>query len=1008
MTQSPSDPQSRNGVKLSLPGSTEDLEQGLSSGSQLQISPRAEDETSSKVQQQQDEDSDAAQPDLCRQIVRHRRAHRGWNLTTKSTLSAIAVSTVPLLILAGILYGQPPKSEPSLMSAEEVKQGQQNLGLGAGVMAIAAGVTAVLLARRTTRPVVKLANASSRLVNRLRQEDLAVSDRVAGRDELTALEANLQILSQQLPGLLLKQEAEAEWLKVLMEITRKLRQARSKEDVLRIAATEVRQRFKTERVAVFQFQSNDTGVFIEESLAQGWPKLLWSTVQDPCFSDGYIEKYREGRVRAIDDIYEANLGACHIGLLERFGVRANLVAPILREGELFGLLIAHQCSGSRFWQSAEVDLFAQIAAQVGFTLDHTKLLEEVDQRATRSQLFIEISRRIRASLNAEDVLKIAVSEVRKAMNADRVVVYSFDEQWFGTVTAEAVLPGYPKALWANIKDPCFAEGYVDKYQAGRVEATDNIYDAGLTECHLKQLEPFQVKANLVAPILKEDRLFGLLIAHQCSGPRQWQPSEIDWFVQIATQIGFALDHAHLLEQVNIENVQSRVLADITRQIRASLIEDDVLKTTVTETRRAFQADRVIVYSFDEAWYGTVVAEAVLPGYPKALRAKIKDPCFAEGYVDQYREGRVQAVSNIETAGLTRCHLRQLEPYAVRANLVAPILKEDKLFGLLIAHQCSGPRQWQPSEIELFTQIAIQVGFALDHARLLDHVEQAYQSAEAATAGQRHQREVLLQEVQGWLRQNEPAVKEIADSMLRQMESITTIYQHLKTFTAEHREALTLLSQQEAQGQQTHQAVQKSHAIAEALQQSLLVAQGDLSSATQQVEQLHSPAQKLSESIQFIHQITSQMKLQAMNAALEAARMGGAAQEFASVGDRVLDLARQLENRTEELTTLADLFQSQLLGAVSTLQQEAQTVQLGVQLGDQAEQTLAQSLESLTQLQNWLQTLIQSAQRQSESSDTANQMILDVASWANQASEQAISVAKTLDRLVLLSHEELAP
>jgi methyl-accepting chemotaxis protein PixJ len=948
--------------------------------------------------------------DARKQAVRSRPPqHGGWGLSAKVMLGAIALSAVPLMILGGILYSQSLQDRTSsTLTLEEVQQNRKNLGLGAGFAAIAAGALAAFFAQRTTHSVVKASSVSNNLVNRLRREAIAPRDRVTGRDELIALESNLQILGEQLPSLLSSQEAEAEWLKVLMEVTQRLRESRSEEDVMRIAVTELRQRFRADRVTVFRFQDNGEGVFVEESLGQGWPKLLWSTVHDPCFSEGYINKYREGRVRAIDNIYEAGLGDCHVGLLERFGVKANLVAPIIKEGQLFGLLIAHQCSAPRFWQTAEVDLFAQIATQIGFALDYARLLEEVDQRITRSQLFIDIARKIRASINTEEVLKTTVNEVRKAINADRVVMYGFDDQWYGTVIAESVLPGYPKALWAKIKDPCFAEGYVEKYQAGRVQATDNVQEAGLTECHLKQLEPFAVKANLVAPILKDNQLFGLLIAHQCSAPRQWQLPEIDWFAQIATQVGFAMDHARLLEQVNIESIQSKALSDITRQIRASLIEDNVLKTTVTETRRAFQADRVIVYSFDEQWYGTVVAEAVLPGYPKALWAKIKDPCFTEGYVDQYREGRVQATPNVETAGLTRCHLKQLEPFAVRANLVAPILKDDKLFGLLIAHQCSGPRDWQPAEVDLFTQIAMQVGFALDHARLLDQVEQAYQGATEVSEDQRHQREILQQEVLGWLNQSESAVKTLSADMLKQMESITIIYQHLKTFSTETQSILMSLSQQETRGQEAQQSLQKSHAIAEALQQRLAMTQEGLVSATNQVQQLSNPTQTLSEVTQFIHQMTSQMKLQAMNAALEASRMGDAGKEFAGIGEKVLDLARQLEGKTANLTVLAETLQSQLLLTVSTLQDEAQQIRSGLQLGDQAEQTLEQMVAANAQFQTWLQSMVQSIQRQSESSLTANQMVLEVASRANQASEQAIAISSTLDQLTLLSHEETTP
>ncbi|WP_366933999.1 GAF domain-containing protein [Nostoc sp. NMS9] len=60
----------------------------------------------------------------------------------------------------------------------------------------------------------------------------------------------------------------------------------------------------------------------------------------------------------------------------------------------------------------------------------------------------------------------------------------------------------------------------------KIWAATNIYEAGLSDCHIQLLEQFQVKANLVVPILLESKgtqaveLWGLFIAHQCSAPRQ--------------------------------------------------------------------------------------------------------------------------------------------------------------------------------------------------------------------------------------------------------------------------------------------------------------------------------------------------------------------------------------------------------------------------------------------------------------------------------------------------------
>ena len=97
-----------------------------------------------------------------------------------------------------------------------------------------------------------------------------------------------------------------------------------------------------------------------------------------------------------------------------------------------------------------------------------------------------------------------------------------------------------------LEDPCFEAKYIEKYQNGRVRVIPNIYEANLTPCHIEQLERLEIKANLVAPIINEEKLLGLLVANQCSQFREWQSHEIRWFSQIAMQIGFALENAKLI------------------------------------------------------------------------------------------------------------------------------------------------------------------------------------------------------------------------------------------------------------------------------------------------------------------------------------------------------------------------------------------------------------------------------------------------------------------------------
>ncbi len=924
---------------------------------------------------------------------------------TKVTSWAIALSMLPVLVV-GTSYYLGNRSLTSqinqatgttdLAKAETLQKQLSTLLLGTGGTAVLAGAIAAFLANRAMRPVISAAKASNSIVNRLRQESVSKSD--YSENEVVTLNTNISLIAEQLPALLWKQEATAERFQVLTNITRRIRKSLSEEDVLRSTVAEVRNALRTDRVVIFRFDSNGHGTFVEESVSSGLPKTLWATIQDPYFEDGYIEHYRNGRVRVINNIYQAGLTDAQIGLLERFAVKANLIAPIIKDEQLYGLMIAHQCSEPRVWEQVEIDLFAQVATQVGFALEYAKLLQKVDAKVDQAQIFINIARRIRESLNEEDVLRTTVEEVRKTLASDRVIVFGFDANWYGTVIAESVLPGFPKALQANIKDPCFAENYVDQYQAGRVQATNNIYAAGLTECHLNQLEPFAVKANLVAPILKDGHLFGLLIAHQCSAPRDWQQFEIDLFAQLATQVGFALDHARLLQRIDAEGIQTQTFINITRRIRESLNEEDVLRTTVEEVRKAIASDRVIVFGFDANWYGTVIAESVLPGFPKALQANIKDPCFAEGYVEKYQAGRVQAINNVYEAGLTDCYLGQLEPFAVKANLVAPILKDNHLFGLLIAHQCSAPRDWQQFEINLFTQVATQVGFALDHARLLKQVDQAYQAAETAAYERSQQKEALQRHVSEIVRENKAVVNTLSNEALNQMESVKTAYNQIQKVADAAQDILLSAQQAKIQEQQLQEVLEDGNKSMSQTLDCIGVTHKTVGETAQKIKHLDQPSQKLLQLVSSVSKVVSQMKLQAMNATLEAARTGEAGQKFAPIAEKVLFLARQLDADVATIESLATQSQTVTNEVGVAMQAGEEQLLTGTQLLKVTQQKLDQMTTVVAQMHTQVEELTHAANSQAETSNSGIHSILEVASIASQTSELSVAVAESLAKL----------
>ncbi|PSM47055.1 histidine kinase [Chroococcidiopsis sp. CCALA 051] len=183
---------------------------------------------------------------------------------------------------------------------------------------------------------------------------------------------------------------------------------------------------------------------------------------------------------------------------------------------------------------------------------NVQLQQEIEQRQRqyqRSQLFAEVTLKIRQSLELEDILQAAAIEVQKILQADRVLIYRLRSDSTGSVVAEAVLPGWFSVLGQQFAAEVFPEDCHQLYCQGRIRGIADVErEENIAPCLVEFMRQFQVKAKLVVPIIIKAELWGLLIAHQCSSSRDWTDFETELLGQLADQIGIAITQAQLLEQ----------------------------------------------------------------------------------------------------------------------------------------------------------------------------------------------------------------------------------------------------------------------------------------------------------------------------------------------------------------------------------------------------------------------------------------------------------------------------
>ncbi len=225
----------------------------------------------------------------------------------------------------------------------------------------------------------------------------------------------------------------------------------------------------------------------------------------------------------------------------------------------------------------------------------------LNERQAQERLLHQVTTQIRQSLELPELLKTAVDRIREFLGVDRLLVGQFSDTTAvlrGQITYESCRDSHIRSV-LGIWDECWdwsntPTSTCERLRQGEIIAVDDIErHYANTPCLQAFAARWQIKAWLIVPVIVQENLWGVLIAHQCDRPRQWQPQEIEFLVHLSQHLSIAIYQAELYAELQHQKdtLEQRV-NERTQALREALsameaahrIKNDFLATMSHELR----------------------------------------------------------------------------------------------------------------------------------------------------------------------------------------------------------------------------------------------------------------------------------------------------------------------------------------------------------------------------------------------------------------------------------------
>ncbi len=401
--------------------------------------------------------------------------------------------------------------------------------------------------------------------------------------------------------------------------------------------------------------------------------------------------------------------------------KSAMFAPLTVGERVEGVVSLQNLDRTGAFDDADLRLLTTLGASLSVALQNARLVAETRQRVTELGTVNRIGQAVAEQLDLAALIELVGEQVRDAFGADIAYVALVNEETDSAEFAYYFEQGVQEPQVPLPRGTGLTWQIIDERQALLLSRSE----ADFMNRHAIGTP---AKSYLGVPILVGDRAIGVLSVQNTRESGRFGESDKRLLMTIAANVGSAISNARLYQETVRRGDEMAALAEVGREISATLDLGAVLHRIAERAMALLDGDTSAVYLPDEDGE-TFRAEVALGEIADALRADpvvrgagiIGDVALTarpEVVNDPWKDPRVRVVAGTDSNTPDRL-------------MVAPLLARGAVIGLMAVWRTRGTARFTPADLEFLVGISQQAAVAIENARLFADARDAREAAEQA-------------------------------------------------------------------------------------------------------------------------------------------------------------------------------------------------------------------------------------------------------------------------------------